>query len=298
MKTFKITTVVFLSVILLSCEAEEKFPIPFHDEPESAPFVSWDIETPVIDFTDIENSAYGGLMYVSADNVESHTLTVNRISNGVVSDTVPLRTIETFPQDVFVDAQDLADALGIDVSDFEAGDQINFFGMSVGEDGGTLDLSNITTTVLSGDGALGDLNQAYRLTTFFSCPFNIDNAVGTYTVTTDSGGFVLGDGVFEVVAGPGPNQITLINPLGHPNPVSGGEEYKVIVNVNPVTAAATVSRQNAWHWSNFAPAPAYGVGRVDGGGFAFSCVGTITFNLNFTVAAGSFGNFPIVAQKN
>ncbi len=143
---------------------------------------------------------------------------------------------------------------------------------------------------------MGDLNAAYRLTTFFSCPFNAENAAGTYTITRDDFQTSVGDLEFEVVAGPGDNQITLINPFDHVNPVTGEQDYDVIVTVDPATAAATVTQQAAWHCNNFGCG--FGVGSVDGTVFVFSCSGTITLNLRHTVAAGSFGINRFIAQKN
>ena len=131
------------------------------------------------------------------------------------------------------------------------------------------------------------------------CPtVDIASLVGTYKILVDDFGTSVGDDTFEVVAGPGANQVTFVNPFDHPNPADGGEQsYKVTLDINPTSGAVTVARQSAWHYSNFAAAPAYGVGSVDGAGTALTCIGQIELSLTFRVAAGSFGTYKLVVKK-
>ena len=113
--------------------------------------------------------------------------------------------------------------------------------------------------------------------------------MGTYAITVDDFGTFLDDGVFEIIAGPGENQFTMIDVFGHP------EMYDVIININPSNGNISVDRQPAWHCDNFG-CP-YGEGRVEGSGLAFTCVGSLTFTLENTVDAGSYGSYALKVEK-
>ncbi len=120
---------------------------------------------------------------------------------------------------------------------------------------------------------------------------------GTYTITVDEFETSVGDAQFEIIAGPGANQFTMVNPFDHPNPNAGGaQNYNVVIDINPDSGAVTVARQPAWHCVSFACE--FGEGRVDGIGLSLTCIGQISFTLNHTVDAGSFGSYALVVQKN
>ncbi len=120
---------------------------------------------------------------------------------------------------------------------------------------------------------------------------------GTYTITVDEFETSVGDSQFEIVAGPGANQFTMVNPFDHPNPDAGGaQNYDVVIDVSPDTGAVTVPRQPAWHCISFGCE--FGEGRVDGIGLSLTCIGQISFTLSHTVDAGSFGSYALVVQKN
>ena len=123
------------------------------------------------------------------------------------------------------------------------------------------------------------------------CPFVTAEAVGTYRITRDDLE-VAYDPAHEpeVIAGPGPNQVTFVNLLGHP------EGYDIIVDVNPVTDVATVTKQVAWNSANFGLP--YGEATIEGGGFYFSCTGFITLDLEHVVSAGSFQTHKLELTKN
>jgi len=123
------------------------------------------------------------------------------------------------------------------------------------------------------------------------CPFVATEAAGTYSITRDD--FEIAwdpDHKPVIVAGPGPNQVTIRNMLGHPPGT-----YDVIVDVNPVTDVATVKKQAAWDSGNYGLP--YGDGFVEGDGFYFSCTGFLTLDLEHTVSAGTYGEQRIEFTK-
>jgi len=129
------------------------------------------------------------------------------------------------------------------------------------------------------------------------CP-TVDLATipGTYKITRDDFETSVGDDTFEIIAGPGENEFTMVNPFDHPNPAAGGAmNYMVTFKVNPDSGAITVARQAAWHCDNFGCG--FGEGRVNGTGQALTCIQTLNFNLNNTVNAGSFGTYALTVKK-
>lgn len=140
--------------------------------------------------------------------------------------------------------------------------------------------------------------QELNLGLTIQCP-EVDLSVipGTYTILSDGFGTSVGDDQFEIIAGPGENEFTMVDPFDHPNPAAGGAAYNVVFSVNPTSGSVTVARQGAWHYSNFAASPAYGEGRVQGTGQALTCIELINFSLRHTVDAGSFGTYGLTIQK-
>lgn len=130
------------------------------------------------------------------------------------------------------------------------------------------------------------------------CPsVDLESIPGTYAVTEDEFGFVIGE-EFEIVAGPEENQFTMMNLSGHSNPDADGEQnYDVVFTIDPNSGNVTVSRQDAWHYDTFGGTPDYGVGRVQGSGLALTCIGQINLELTHTVAAGSFGTYALQVTK-
>ncbi len=161
--------------------------------------------------------------------------------------------------------------------------------------------STLKINIDSVDGAeLKDYSiTSYTLPFTVQCPtVDIASIPGTYKIIEDEFDTTVGDDTFEIVAGPGENQFTMVNPFDHPNPAADGEQnYEVVVSINPSSGTLTVARQNAWHYSNYAASPAYGVGRINGSGLALTCIGQMTFSLVHTVAAGSFGTYGLTIRK-
>ncbi|MDT0642321.1 hypothetical protein RM553_05695 [Zunongwangia sp. F363] len=155
---------------------------------------------------------------------------------------------------------------------------------------------NISITEVSSDAdiVINGKNDELSVLLAYACPFKIEDYEGTYIATTDQFGIYTGDPVpFEVVAGPGENQITLQNVAGHP------EEYDVVVDVDPETGNLTVPYQPALNTNNIGYS--YGELRWEGSGSSSAspgnCIGNLDITSAYTVDAGSFGSYRTVFEK-
>ncbi|MAZ26382.1 MAG: hypothetical protein CL868_04795 [Cytophagaceae bacterium] len=277
-------------IFVVACEDNDKAPFP---PTENGAFVYVDIESTVIDVTDIANSTYGGVLYAPSENVASHSFSVRRVSEGVASPYAEVYSTTSFPSEFRVGATEISAALGIDVSDILPGDRFDFVGTTVGMDGRVVTFDKLGTDLAGETGQ----RQAYDLVTFVSCPFVQSDAIGTYTITGDPDGFVLnGQTQFEVIAGENANQIIMVNPFG------GNEAYDIAINVSDA-GIATIPEQTAFSTLEIC-CPGFEATRIDGEGFVFSCSGTITFSFGTSItqigtgAQFTFGSGSFAAQKN
>jgi len=278
---------------MVSCEDQEKNPLW---EPEQAPYVLIDIENPVFDVTDIENSTFGGNLSAPAENVASFEVSARRVSGGETSDVISVYTTTTFPASFQLTAPEIATALGIDPSELLAGDRFDFFAESIGTDGTVVNYNNLAPDIQSEPGQ----RQAYRLSAFIACPFNQADMIGTYTIIEDDGFSATGNDQFEIIAGDTPNEIVMVNPYD-----SGGN-FNITVNVNDF-GIATFERQDGvlteeiccagYSPTNFRSNAATSL--------ALSCIGylELKFSTGLSVAGGNgtgftFGDGILIAQKN
>ena len=288
---------IFISIILIvgmvSCEDQEKNPLW---EPTLAPYVFIDVENPVFDVTDIDNSTFGGDITAPSNNVASFEVTARRVSNGITSDYATVYTTTTFPASFRLTAPDIATALGIDPNDLLAGDRFDFEGKSVGTDGTVVTFNNLAPDIQAEPGQ----RQAYRLTAFIACPFNQADMIGTYTILQDDGFSATGNTQFEIIAGETANEIVLVNPYD-----SAGN-FNITVNVNDF-GIATFGRQDGvlteeiccagYSPTNFRSNSSTSL--------ALSCIGylELKFSTGLSLAGGNgtgftFGDGVLIAQKN
>ncbi len=126
--------------------------------------------------------------------------------------------------------------------------------------------------------------QAMKFNWYYSCPFNIEEALGTYIV---DGNPWTGEenGEVEMVKGNAPNQVVMKDIF-----VKG---FDLVLEIDEATGIVSVNtdKPSFYHGK-------YGDGRCkDAQGFFFSCTGTLDVSFDFTVAAGSFGRGGFVAKK-
>jgi hypothetical protein len=191
---------------------------------------------------------------------------------------------------------EFAAAVGITLADIKGGDIFTIHNEVSMQDGrvypDTLELGDDTYVNVENSFFTSAGSTSFTSTLSFPvlCPFVAADAVGTYVITRDDAEVFWEPNSEPVaVAGPGPNQVTFKNLFGHP------QNYDVIVDVDPVTAVATVRKQAAWNSDNFGFG--YGVASVEGTGLFFSCTGFITVDLDHSVEAGSFGVYKLEMAK-
>lgn len=149
---------------------------------------------------------------------------------------------------------------------------------------------NITSAESNDNIVINDKTKRARVTLSYACPFDTANYEGTWIATSVDFPRVYLNGIvpFEIVAGPGENQITLINPAAHP------EGYDIIVDVNPANGNLTIARQPFLNYNSF-NVTQYGELRIEGTGTsgpaAGECFGQFSINTGYFVDAGTFGEF-------
>jgi hypothetical protein len=307
MKKIGLFIVIMIGVLLhTACDDEDKNPLPntlgegafikFVSEPSFA-----------VDVSNLASATFTSKIEDPAGNVQKYELFMLATVGGTVQDTVPIKTISSFPSDLNISSSDIAGALDIDLEDLGPGDAFQFFAHATRTDGTVY--SHEAPQYSSDKGYNGNLTSetlisetgymnALQFNVLYSCPFNVGDAVGTYRIIVDDFETSVGDDLFEVNAGPRDNQIIMVSPFDHVNPLTGEEDYNVVIDVEPTSGAASITLQSAWHCDNFGCS--YGLGSIETVGslnFAFSCTGTITLLLQHSVAAGRFGSFRFVAEK-
>lgn len=289
-KIFKITLLCLLTTVIINCEDNERSPLP---ENVNGAYVLVNIENPVIDVTAIETSTFGGTLIAPANNVARHEFSVRRVSEGVISEFAPVFSATSFPADFQVGAVDIATALGISLEDILPGDRFDFIGTTTGTDGSVVQIHNLSSDLIAESGQ----RQAYELETFVSCPFSIEEAIGTYTLTNCTFSFC-NNGTFEIIAGENPNEVIMVNPYNSSTP------FNITVMVDPLSAAMSISSQPAFETDADAGFAGFGPTSINTStGFFFSCTGSITTVVGTSVprisdgAIFSFGSRSFEAQK-
>ena len=188
---------------------------------------------------------------------------------------------------VEVSAQETANALGITLNDFEAGASFTFYLRVYTQDGRQFDIVNIDPAF---EGT-SNYNMAFRLTVYIGCPFNPPMA-GSYKVIQDDWADWSPGDIVQVEDGPGPNQIDLSHV--YPNPDYGDIINPLIVDVDPANGIATVPETNYGDYTKIGFEPSMS---AVGGGFVFSCTGTIDLTLDQFAPSGDYGNNRLVLQR-
>lgn len=267
-----------LSIAFISCEDEGKDNLP---ELVEAPYVNLTLERPVIDVTNIAGSSYGGVLDAPGAAVSKYELSIRKVSNGVATPYFPLLTVTSFPYDLAITAGDIAAAIGEEASSFLPGDRFDLLGVSY-------DVNNVPTTFndLSSNtqGEIG-MKQAYSLTTYISCPFTVEAAVGQYQIveTVFDDAWLLD--TFEIIESDDTEKgnIILVDPFGHfREGISSPNRYNVYLNVNDfgiVSIPETVgNNERQYLWSGTIYNPTYeNIWPRNGRGFLFACTGSLNF---------------------
>ncbi len=295
---FLICTLVFG---MFSCEEQGELGLDESDKafnlrvaPDKATF-DISVGDPEINFT----------MYSDTKTIDRVTILVELVQFGSDGPT-PRAVLKEIPGNVFsnspsstlsIKLSEFANAVGLTVDDLAGGDIFTIYNQVNMVDGRVYP----DTLNLGGDDFINVENSFFTAagTTSFTgvlnfpvlCPFIPSDAAGTYEITTDEAEVIFAaNHEPEIIAGPGPSQVTIKNLFGHP------ESYDVVVDVNPVTDVATVRKQVAWNSDNFG----FGLGEasIEGGGLYFSCTGFLTLDLEHSVEAFAFqGTYKLELTK-
>ena len=277
---FVLLGLLFFSV--WSCRDDSKLPIDMDEIPYGI-FIAGEMVTPILDVTNLDNSQIEYEIEAPSNNVSKYDVYVCRQSGVDFSDTVFVKSYSTFPILVELSAAEIATGLGITNADYVPGDILNFIGIATGSNGETASFDDLDQDVGTNPGE----RQGFNFTGYVSCPFDAQEAAGTYEWVVDPWETFYDDGIFEVVAGPGENQITCLDVFDHPTPTGG--TYDMIIDVDPTTGIAIVERQDTWWPGNWGLPANWGIGWHEGEGFVFSCSGLITLQMTVGMALGNWG---------
>ena len=287
---FKISILSLLLVSTAACTDDSKV-LPIPPAGASVTFVP---ESKVIDFANLDTSAFAGVIDDTGGNVESFTISAYvEKADGTKTPVGVLETITTFPYNLSYTGSFILSTLGLTVSEVAPGDTVKYTGVALTTDGRTF-----TADDVNGDAQGPGLLLGYELQSPFFCEFVVADAVGEYTATLGNWGgngaygqyltdFVE-PGVITAVAGTDPNTIVFQDLL-----VPG---FDLTVTVDPSTAIAVVDNSKvgegfAGYAGNYLS--------TTGTAFYFSCTGSFKATYKVCVDIGCFGTpVSITLQKN
>lgn len=165
----KIFLLLISVICILSCEKDESLdPRPLL---VGGQFVRLDITKSKMNIDDINNTAFGGLLTTPSSNVTKYNLYVRRFDGVVPSTDFKLvKVVTSFPLDLRITPQDIATALGLNLSDLKLGDIYRFYGESFDANGNRADFYNLSATVQT----TASYKQAYRFITILTDTAGVD----------------------------------------------------------------------------------------------------------------------------
>ncbi len=183
-----------------------------------------------------------------------------------------------------VTTAEIAAALAPDV--IEPGNQYTLQNEVVTQDGRKFSNANTPTSFQS----FPAYNMALNWDATAVCAFDATASAGTYKVVTDSWVDYHAGDLITVTAGPGANQLSF---LTYPSTSIGGSSDNVptVVDVDPVTGAATIAKQPTGHYGDGTPT------QVEGSGFIFSCTGGINLSIDVYYGTDKYAGQTFVLQK-
>ncbi len=173
----KFTLIWFLTVSLSSCEKDEsKEPRPLFVDGQ---YVRIDFtDNRVLDFDNINNTFFGGLITTPGNNVRKFEITVKRRNGGVWGADfakIPLE-INVFPYELKITPQLLATSLNLPISDLKSNDFYLFRCSSTGLDGRIVTYNDLSAVIKN----QSSMKQAYLFVTQFFAGTNYLNKKDTY----------------------------------------------------------------------------------------------------------------------
>jgi len=284
-----VLSLIVLSPFFTSCEKDnDKDPLfEYYQLENTAPYVRIIMDTQLIDITAIETSSVTFKVDDPADNVSSWSAQV-KLEGATTTDFEDFRTVSSFPETFTYTISELANLVGLDVTDIVAGDKFVFSGVSTGKDGRVLTVDNL------GPDLFGQPEQrnAYNFEVRVSCPalilpLNRSDYVGTGTVAVDDwADFGIGDPIV-VEAGANPNEVW-VRQTDNPYINNASTAY-LILTIDLETGDLTVQSNVDYDYGSF-------MADVVGDGFIDGC-GAIHFTQDFiTDAYGPLPDYEFVIE--
>jgi len=294
-----------LSIITSSCSDSDKDNLDGLISDGAFPKFAQEVPPTTIGVTDINELVYSFDIIDANNTISLYDLDLYAIIGGVQTEIFDVDEFTSFPVSLTFTANDLADILGIEVSDIGFGDNFFFTATATTKDGvvyggserldfddlGDEDPSNF---ILEGQNVTDDLidedgyRQAFEFDFIILCPsIDFSTFPGTYNVA-----FHRFDAFFgpqgdtrEVIAGPGDNQITI---LGGALPLDGADD--LVLEIDPQTGNVSYGgAAGKIHFNTFGP------GNYDAvTGLVFTCIGKIDIQID---SDGFIPNFLVLEKQ-
>ncbi|PQJ22987.1 hypothetical protein BSU00_01545 [Tenacibaculum sp. SG-28] len=275
-----------------SCTDESKFANPATYALERGGFAQFQegVAPNVVSFVDPSTAGFTRTIEDANNNLESYSLDFTAtFANGTTQTVEDYFSTDTFPATLNVTAENIAAALGKEISELDFGDNFQFIAKAVRNDGtifsgsapGLNDDGSVTTGGTEANLLLPVYRNAMNFDFTFACPaFTPEDFVGTWNV--DALGFATFFGetqtTREIIAGPGENQITIV---GGEYPTAGGAVDDLILTFD---ASGIVTAVNE---DGFAFGPGNNAGLTPNtylleNGLLLPCVNKINLTMNFS----------------
>jgi|GEM_PF-1403073 len=304
----------FMIILWPSCEKFDTLRFPDFQEAANVR-IQVDPDYASIDATDIPNAKIMFSVFSENDNIESVVISATYYSfqndmNYSRREVLRLTqadfdAVDGAIRDVEFTTQFLVQQFGLPngVDDLGGGDRFDFFNVTTLTNGlvfpdtilseTEFETINVTPNIVN---SAATTSFSVGFTAYVSCPFILNDAIGTYEVVTDAwGDWDPGEQIEVVGNANGTGVIVKGMYSKFRNDDRGPYDVEVLVEAN--TGIATVMQQPAWEYFWYAGEEGYGTGSVAGEGFVFSCAGIITLTLEHTVTAGSYGEQTLTLQK-
>lgn len=220
------------------------------------------------------------------DDAQPASCDIDVAMNGDYTKIEKLKTgITTFPTQVDVTGDELAQLFGIDINDIKPGDQFELRATFKLKDGTVLNgfANDISAVDASSD--IKNFPGAETSITYNAvCPLDITAFLGTATVVDN---FFWEDTYPVTVTEPSPGVLKVVG-------LNQTSNESVLINVNLKTFVATIPSQI------IDPAPpffSYTNLSMAGSGTVDACNNVITVNVSWNVDQGGFGSGPFVLKK-
>ena len=295
-----------LSVVLVSitaCTDESTFNNPVHHRLENGSYVRFETNQPSLTFSDAQNISFSDVIVDANNNTTSYKLNVKATVSGVVHE-AEYFTTNSFPASLEITSQKLADAIGVNVTDFDFGDSFVFSALSTRNDG--VEFNGIAPSFDKDALTIGAGNtepnllikpaytNAMNFTVIVSCPFVQSDIVGTYSVQRDDWADYAAGDKLTVTAGSTPDTFRI---LADTNPYITNASTSLWheVTVNLATGAATSVTNGPFSYAGWLSLPKVQADK----GLVLSCVGLISLELDFYhPAGGAWRGYNLTLQKD